>query len=212
MSGFSSRVGCAVGLITLLYGPPARGDRPLAASLCPDTGSVVAVSARKRELWLCDEGFPLAKFRVALGRGGVDKHREGDGRTPLGTYALGSPRASIQYGVFIPIEYPTREQAAQGFTGGSVGIHGPPRGLEDVQYYVTSLDWTRGCIATGLDSDIALIADFVRAYQPTLVISDDGGGEAATPAVVASIPPAEPAAPPATSVPDAGGATSAQQP
>jgi murein L,D-transpeptidase YafK len=131
---------------------------------------VVEVIARKRELWLCQQGSAVAKFQVAMGRGGVDKRRSGDGRTPLGTYALGIPRASAQYGLFIPIEYPTRDQVAQGFTGGQVGIHGPPRGLTEPEYPTTAVDWTRGCIATGMDEDVAIIAEFVRAHQPMLVI------------------------------------------
>lgn len=131
---------------------------------------MVTVIARKRELWLCQEGAAVAKFQVAIGRGGLDKRRKGDGRTPTGTYALGSPRASTQFGLFIPIDYPTREQAAQGFTGGEVGIHGPPRGLAEPDYPTTAVDWTRGCIATGMDVDIGVIAEFVRDRRPLLVI------------------------------------------
>ena len=146
-------------------------DEPWAApSPCPDKGDVVTVIARKRELWLCQEGAAVARFQVAMGRGGVDKRRKGDGRTPLGTYTLGSPRPSVQFGLFIPIDYPTREQAALGFSGGEVGIHGPPRGLTEPEYPTTAVDWTRGCIATGLDTDIGAIAEFVRTRHPTLVV------------------------------------------
>lgn len=131
---------------------------------------MVTVIARKRQLWLCQDGAALAKFQVAMGRGGVDKRRKGDGRTPLGTYALGSPRPSARYGVFIPIDYPTPDQAADGFTGSNVGIHGPPRGLTEPDYPTTAVDWTQGCIATGIDADIGMIAEFVRARRPTLVV------------------------------------------
>jgi hypothetical protein len=137
---------------------------------CPEKGDVVAVIALRHELWLCHEGTAVAKFQVALGRGGIDKRRRGDGRTPLGTYAFGRPRPSSQFGIFIPFDYPTRDQVAQGFTGSEVGIHGPPRGLTEPEYPLTAVDWTRGCIATAMDADIGLIADFVRARQPTLVI------------------------------------------
>jgi murein L,D-transpeptidase YafK len=131
---------------------------------------VVVVNVRRHELWLCQDGASVAKFPIAIGRGGVDKHHQGDGRTPLGTYALGSPRPSAQYGMFIPIAYPTPEQAANGFTGGDVGIHGPPRGLTEPAYPTTGVDWTQGCIATGLDEDIGVIAEFVRMRQPVLVV------------------------------------------
>ncbi len=141
-----------------------------APSPCPEKGRVVTVIARKHELWLCQDGAALARFQVAMGRGGVDKRHKGDGRTPLGTYTLGNPRPSARFGVFIPIDYPTPDQAANGFTGSNVGIHGPPRGLTEPEYPTTAVDWTQGCIATGIDEDIGMIAEFVRAEQPVLVV------------------------------------------
>jgi hypothetical protein len=137
---------------------------------CPREGDVVTVLTEKRELWLCRQGMSVAKFHVALGRGGLDKRRRGDRRTPLGTYSFGEPRESSRFGVFIPIGYPTPDQVAQGFTGSNVGIHGPPRDFVAVTYPVISADWTEGCIATALDAEIAYIAEFVRERQPLLVI------------------------------------------
>ena len=168
MSGFSSRAAQAIAILVFVAAVRASAD--VAPSPCPEKGDVVTVIARKRQLWLCQEGAPLAKFQVAIGRGGVDKRRRGDGRTPLGTYTLGSPRPSNLYGVFIPIDYPTPDQAASGFTGSAVGIHGPPRGQSEPDYPTTAVDWTQGCIATGLDEDIDVIAEFVRLRQPVLVI------------------------------------------
>jgi hypothetical protein len=137
---------------------------------CPEPGDMVAVITTKRELWLCRDGALWARFQVALGQGGLDKRRKGDRRTPLGTYALRSPRPSGRFGVFIPIGYPTAEQAAQGLTGGTLGIHGPPRGKAEPEYPTTAFDWTLGCVATGTDADIEVIADFVRQRQPVVVI------------------------------------------
>jgi murein L,D-transpeptidase YafK len=106
---------------------------------------------------------------VALGRGGLDKRRRGDARTPLGTYAFGEPRRSPRFGTFIPIDYPTPEQVARGFTGGGLGVHGPPRGWKD-PVAARVLDWTTGCIATGTDQDVERIARFVREHRPAAVI------------------------------------------
>lgn len=157
-----------------------EGEAPIAAiasippaspaPICPGTGAVITVSTRKRELWLCSDGAVAGRFEVALGQGGLDKRRKGDRRTPVGTYALGTPRPSGKYGLFIPIVYPTAEQAAQGLTGGDVGIHGPPRKLPEPEYPSTAYDWTLGCVATGSDLEIQVIADFVRDRQPVLVI------------------------------------------
>jgi len=148
---------------------PRRASAP-ATLPCPEPGDVVAVLTTKRELWLCRDGALWARFQVALGQGGVDKRQKGDRRTPLGTYALRDPRPSGRFGVFIPIGYPTPEQAAQGLTGGTLGIHGPPRGRAEPDYPTTAFDWTLGCVATGTDSDIEVIADFVRERQPLIVI------------------------------------------
>jgi murein L,D-transpeptidase YafK len=137
---------------------------------CPETGQAVAVVTSRRELWLCTDGTMAARFAVSLGRGGVDKHRRGDARTPLGTYPLGNPRPSRHFGTFIPIGYPTPEQAALGFTGSAVGIHGPPRDWEDSDPPITAVDWTLGCIATGSDAEVELVAKFVRQRQPFIVI------------------------------------------
>jgi murein L,D-transpeptidase YafK len=164
-------------LVLLLASGAALADpvdetiRPsLPAGLCPESGDVIAVITRKRELWLCVDGAPAARFEVALGQGGLDKRQKGDRRTPLGTYVLGTPRPSGRYGVFIPIVYPTPEQAAQGLTGGDVGIHGPPRKLPEPEYPTTAFDWTLGCVATGTDADIEVVATFVRERRPLLVV------------------------------------------
>ncbi len=109
-------------------------------------------------------------MRVALGRGGLDKMREGDGRTPIGTYPLGAPRPSPRFGTFIPIGYPTPEQCARGLTGGSVGIHGPARGATWLGALSTFIDWTAGCVATASDDDVALVAAFVRERRPRVVL------------------------------------------
>ncbi len=139
-------------------------------SACPAEGPLVLVDTSSHTLSLCSEGRPLARFRVALGRGGLAKTREGDGRTPLGTYALGPPRPSARFGTFIPIGYPTPAQRARGFTGRDVGIHGPHRRAAWLGSLSTWMDWTAGCVATGTDEDLAVISAFVRAGRPRVVL------------------------------------------
>jgi murein L,D-transpeptidase YafK len=154
-------------LLAGLEGAPAapRAD----AMPCPPVENVVAVFGRTHELYLCRAGAVEARMLVALGRGGMGKRRTGDGRTPIGTYAFGEPRASARYGTFIPIDYPTAEQRAAGYSGGEIGIHGPPRGWRD-PVAASALDWTTGCIATGTDAEIERVARFVREARPTIVI------------------------------------------
>jgi murein L,D-transpeptidase YafK len=156
-----------LGALVLPWAAEATAPR---ASPCPPSGDAVVVVAASRELWLCERGVPAVRFAVALGRGGVGKRRQGDRRTPLGTYGLGTPRPSAKYGTFIPIGYPTPEQAARGFSGTAVGIHGPPLALDPAEYPVTETDWTLGCIATGTQAEVGAIAAFVRERQPVVVI------------------------------------------
>jgi murein L,D-transpeptidase YafK len=163
-------VATAILALVVAAGVVAGEEVDPAPASCPTTGDVVAVFTRKREIWLCRHGSEVGRIPVALGRGGNGKTRSGDNRTPLGTYTFGTPRPSRLYGTFIPIEYPTPAQAAKGLSGGSVGIHGPPRGQSEPEYPTTAFDWTQGCVATGTDSDVETIAEFVRRYHATLLV------------------------------------------
>lgn len=157
------------GLVLLAVGSTAAADE-FGLSPCPRSGDAIVVLTDSRTLWLCASGSPAVQFSVAIGRSGVGKRKAGDGRTPLGTYTLGGPRPSGLFGTFIPIAYPTPAQAARGFSGAAVGIHGPPRGMDGPGYPVTSVDWTQGCIATASDDEVDVIADFVRDRRPLIVI------------------------------------------
>ena len=149
-----------------------EGDGPLELiePPCAQADNAVVVLTGRRELWLCARGAPPARYAISLGRSGTGKRRRGDGRTPLGTYALGVPRPSSRYGSFIPIAYPTVAQAARGYSGSAIGIHGPPRGITPAEYPVTEVDWTHGCIATSTDEEVDAIASFVRERRPRVVI------------------------------------------
>jgi len=114
---------------------------------------------------LCNGGKIERTFAVALGSRGVGKQRQGDNRTPLGRYGLGPPRASKDFHIFVPVNYPTPAQARLGFTGSAIGIHGPPRGYETLAQLamLISQDWTAGCIAVATDADIEAVAAWLRA-------------------------------------------------
>jgi murein L,D-transpeptidase YafK len=116
---------------------------------------------------LCNDGKVDGRFAVALGTRGVGKQREGDNRTPLGRYGLGPPRTSKHFHIFVPVQYPTPAQARMGFTGGAIGIHGPPRGYSTLTELamLVAQDWTAGCIAVATDADIEAVSDWVRQRQ-----------------------------------------------
>lgn len=145
------------------------GSNERKAAACPDSEPSVLVDTKLHELALCQHGIADARFSVRLGRHGVGKTREGDGKTPLGTYALSRPRSSPSFGVFIPIGYPTSEQAAHGYTGSAVGIHGPHRAVRWLGSLVNVLDSTDGCVGVASDREMSTIADWLEAHPQAMV-------------------------------------------
>ncbi len=128
---------------------------------CPRDPAIV-VDTTRHVLGLCEAGHVVRELPVALGGGGVGKRREGDRKTPLGSYALGAPRVSAKFHLFVPIGYPTRDQAARGLTGGDIGVHGPSRRASWLGRLRNWFDWTDGCIAVACDGVIDELASWIE--------------------------------------------------
>ena len=133
--------------------------------ICTAPDARVVVDLAKHTLALCDQARTVATFAVRLGRGGVGKTREGDGKTPIGVYPLGEPRPSSRYGTFIPIGFPTDAQKKQGYTGSAVGVHGPPRWVKWLGSLVNTFDSSDGCVGVARDAEIESIAGWVRTAR-----------------------------------------------
>jgi murein L,D-transpeptidase YafK len=151
------------GVVVMLAGT-ARAADP-----CAGRGTSLLVRTAEHLLFRCEGGRAVARYPVALGRGGVGKLKEGDGRTPLGTYPLGAPRPSAKFGTFIPVAYPTPEQRKRGFTGGAVGVHGPSAKLAWLAELDRLIDWTQGCIALATRAQIDEVAAWVKRARPTAI-------------------------------------------
>lgn len=151
--------------VSFLFGPGQSRD----ASSCEGRGTAVVIRLKNRTLHLCEAGLAVAEYRVATGRGGIGKRKEGDNKTPIGVYELGEPRGSSRFGVFIPIGYPTAAQRRNGYTGSAIGIHGPSRSLAWAGWVNTAADWTEGCVAVVSDKEISEIAAWVRDNDPSVV-------------------------------------------
>jgi murein L,D-transpeptidase YafK len=134
-----------------------------AADPCAGQGTSIVVHTADSELHLCEGGASTKRFPVALGRKGKGKKAQGDARTPLGTYDLGVPRSSREFGTFIPIAYPTVAERKKGYTGRDVGIHGPKRSFRWAGRINAWFDWTAGCIAVADDPSIKEIAAWVKS-------------------------------------------------
>jgi hypothetical protein len=63
---------------------------------CVETGTYVDVDTASHRLYLCEGQITQDSYRVRLGVGGTGKSKEGDRKTPLGTYSLGPARASTK--------------------------------------------------------------------------------------------------------------------
>jgi L,D-peptidoglycan transpeptidase YkuD (ErfK/YbiS/YcfS/YnhG family) len=159
--------------------PPPRPTAPRSTSACRAGETAVVVDTTAHRLYLCGNGAAERSFTVALGANGVDKRRAGDNRTPLGSYALGTPRASASFHRFVPVAYPTPAQSRAGFTGTAIGIHGPPRGLEDAARLraLVATDWTAGCIAVATNDDIETIVRWLDQHGVRVVRLSRAAGE-----------------------------------
>ena len=123
----------------------------------------------------------LKRYPCVLGEHPVgDKMRQGDRRTPGGTFTFRSKRRPHQWHVFIWIDYPNaeswrrfKERKRQGVIpndadiGGEVGIHGVPEGKDD--WITQGADWTWGCIALR-NADVDEIYPYITPQRTRLVI------------------------------------------
>ncbi|QOY88768.1 L,D-transpeptidase family protein [Paludibaculum fermentans] len=113
----------------------------------------LVVNKSKRELLLYKGQTVIRTYRVALGRDPVGpKRREGDGKTPEGTYTISAKYAQSAYHMALHISYPSpvdRERARrEGVApGGDILIHGLPNGRGWLGAAHRWMDWTQGCVA-----------------------------------------------------------------
>lgn len=113
----------------------------------------VVIEKAARKLHLFRNGAAFRTFKIALGMMPVgDKTREGDFKTPEGTYLLDSRNQNSDFFLAIHISYPNqtdRSKASQlGVDpGGAIMIHGQPNVPSRSEAYYRTQDWTNGCIA-----------------------------------------------------------------
>lgn len=122
-------------------------DLPLAES--------VLVDKSERKMWLIREGRKYREYNISLGDNPIGhKEREGDERTPEGSYIIDYRNPESRFYLSLHISYP-REQDEENarekgvMPGGNIFIHGLPNGLERMSSSYRARDWTDGCIAVG---------------------------------------------------------------
>lgn len=142
-------------VVTLVAGAAAWNalfsvtPRPVVPLTQPIDRILVEKAARRMTLYR--DGTALRVYDIRLGFAPVgDKHRQGDGRTPEGTFRIDRKNPESRFHLSLGIDYPQREDqvraSAGGYSpGGDIFIHGQPRGVSGRQWI--DRDWTAGCIA-----------------------------------------------------------------
>lgn len=137
-----------IGLIMLVLMTPTvmqAGEFPIADK--------VVIEKALRKLHLMRNGKAFRTFKIALGLRPVgDKKKEGDFRTPEGSYYLDSRNQNSEFFLSIRVSYPdaadVREANQSGNDpGGAIMIHGQPNEPTRSETYYRTQDWTNGCIA-----------------------------------------------------------------
>lgn len=141
----------------------------------------ILVQKDAHRLYLVAGATVVRSYRVALGWGGMGpKKFEGDGVTPVGTYAI-TDRLHSKWHTFLGVSYPSLEdqrqygqRRARGEVppgkgiGFGIAIHGHRKDQDDGEHKKS--DWTLGCIA--LDNpEIDEVASAVK--KGTRVVIDD---------------------------------------
>lgn len=141
-------LGCILAALPLIFGevlPTRASDFPVADKIVVEKGA--------RKLFLIRNGEAFRTIDIALGlvpEGG--KQKEGDQKTPEGSYTLDGRNPDSDFFLSIHISYPNvvdRQVARKkGISpGGQIMIHGQPNTPTYSEAYYAREDWTNGCIA-----------------------------------------------------------------
>jgi murein L,D-transpeptidase YafK len=113
----------------------------------------VLVYKHERRLVLLSQGRELRSYRIALGgEPSGPKTRQGDHRTPEGSYVLDSRNPNSHFYKAFHISYPNAKDIAAAKKlgvnpGGDIMLHGLPQRYAFLGKAHTLHDWTDGCIA-----------------------------------------------------------------
>jgi tetratricopeptide (TPR) repeat protein len=113
----------------------------------------VLIEKKERRLTLLSKGEVIKTYKIALGGNPVGpKERQGDNKTPEGTYIIDSRNRNSDYHLSLRISYPSEKDKMRAkelnvSPGGDIMIHGIRNGLSWVGASHAEVDWTKGCIA-----------------------------------------------------------------
>jgi murein L,D-transpeptidase YafK len=129
-----------------------RQEPPLPAP-ADAQADLVEVFKGERRMELKCQGQTIRRYRVALGFAPErHKEREGDGRTPEGSYTVDARNPQSAFHLSLRVSYPDEADKARAATlgvspGGDIYIHGQPNGWRKLFVGHPAKDWTTGCVA-----------------------------------------------------------------
>jgi len=118
-------------------------------------GSVdrILIEKSARRLMLISHGEVLKTYKIALGGNPIGpKERQGDNKTPEGTYVIDARNRDSRFHLSLHISYPNERDKYRAkelgvSPGGDIMIHGIKNGFAWVGDTHAEVDWTKGCIA-----------------------------------------------------------------
>ena len=143
---------CTAAIITLAPLIDFAQERQVQAERKPLADKILVEKA-KRKLHLLSKGKVFKTYKVSLGPNPKGhKVRQGDGRTPEGSYVIDYKNDKSKFHLSLHISYPNREDRQWAKTlgvspGGDIMIHGLPNGWGGLGKSHLLHDWTEGCIA-----------------------------------------------------------------
>jgi murein L,D-transpeptidase YafK len=143
-----------LGLVGVLIAAVAIWANSPAAPL-PDDAKVdfLVVEKGQRRLLVYWHGGLLSTYSVSLGRDPVGpKMRQGDRRTPEGSYVIDRHNPASAFHRALHVSYPSAADAAKARAGGydpggDIMVHGIHNGWGWIGRAHRFVDWTVGCIA-----------------------------------------------------------------
>jgi len=113
----------------------------------------ILIEKKERRLTVISKDKVLKTYKIALGGNPTGpKEREGDNKTPEGTYVIDSRNKDSRYHLSLHISYPNEKDKKRAkelgvLPGGDIMIHGIKNDFGWIDHFHTRFDWTKGCIA-----------------------------------------------------------------
>ena len=113
----------------------------------------VLVEKSLRRLTLLSSGEAVKSYKIALGGNPIGhKERQGDKKTPEGTYYIEGRNKNSKYYLSLRISYPNDQDRRRAIElgvnpGGDIMIHGLKNDFSMAGESHAEVDWTEGCIA-----------------------------------------------------------------